>query len=403
VAPTRWLFFLLLIFLLGVFFQIPLLPTLATAVAVVIGVAYWWHKHALDNISYRRKFHYRRAFPDEEVPVRLDVENRKLLPISWLRIRDPWPKSVAPLEEETLAPSHISGVGEMVNLFSLRWFERARRNYVLKFRKRGVYTIGPAKMESGDLFGIYSETKQVGKSEKLTVFPKLVPHLDMELPAEDPFGDRRSRRRMFEDPSRPMGVREYRPEDEFRRIHWPATARMGELQVKVYQPTSNQVMVVCLNAATGPHHWEGVYPELLEYLVRLSASVVHKGIQDGYQVGLISNGAVGEADRSFRILPGSSSRQLAHLLEILAGVSPIVTASFDRFLMKELPRVPFGATLVIVSAVNTPAINETLVRVKQRGRKIVLISLAEEPPPNIKGIQIIHLPFKEELLGEKAI
>ncbi len=399
-APRRWLTILAIIFLLGIFFQISLLPTLATSVAVIIGVASWWRKRALENVNYSRKFFYTRAFPDEEIPVQLDVENHKLLPISWLRIRDPWPQAVGPEDEEVLAPSHIPGMGEMVNLFSLRWFERAKRNYTLKFRKRGVYQVGPAKLESGDLFGIYSDVREGGQAQKLTVFPRLVAQLETELPAEDPFGDKRSRRRMFEDPNRPMGVREYRPEDEFRRIHWPATARTGDLKVKVYQPTSTQVMVVCLNAATGPHHWEGVYPELLEYLVRMAASIVNKGMDDGYQVGLISNGAIGNANRSFRVLPGRSSKQLAHLLEILAGVSPIVTASFDRFLVQELPRVPYGATLVIITAFVTPEIAETLVRVRQAGRRIVLIAITEEPPPNIRGVHTVHIPYREELLAE---
>jgi hypothetical protein len=99
-------------------------------------------------------------------------------------------------------------------------------------------------------------------------------------------------------------------------------------------------------------------------------------------------------------LPGRSSKQLAHLLEILAGVSPIVTASFDRFLVQELPRVPYGATLVIITAFVTPAIAETLVRVKKAGRKIVLIAITEEPPPDIRGVHIIHIPYREELLAE---
>ena len=135
-------------------------------------------------------------------------------------------------------------------MFSLRWFERARRSYILLFRKRGIYAIGPARLDSGDLFGIFEQVKEVGPNQTLTVFPTLLPFSEMGFPAEDPFGDRRSRRRLFEDPNRPMGVREYRPEDSFRRIHWPATARTGQLQVKVYQPTSGQVMMVCLNVST---------------------------------------------------------------------------------------------------------------------------------------------------------
>lgn len=217
--PQRWMPFLATVFLLGLLLKVPMLSMLTSALAVVIAVANWWRKRALDNVVYTRQFHYTRAFPGEEVEVRLEVENRKLLPLSWLRVVDSWPKAVGPIDENILAPSHLRKIGLLTNIFSLRWFERTRRFYNLKFRERGVYTVGPARMESGDLFGIYSEVKEVGPLERLTVFPKLVSLEELDLPAEDPFGDIRSRRRLFEDPNRPMGVREYRPEDEFRRVH----------------------------------------------------------------------------------------------------------------------------------------------------------------------------------------
>ena len=194
-----------------------------------------------------------------------------------------------------------------------------------------------------------------------------------------------------------MGVREYRPEDSFRRVHWPATARTGELKVKVLEPTSAQVLVACLNAATFPRHWEGVYPELLEHLVSVTASIVKMGIDDGYQVGMISNGTLAYADQPFRIPPGRSGRQLSHMLTALASVTPVVSAPFNRFLLREVPRVPYGSTLMIITAVMTPTLAETILRVKHHGRRIVLVSVAKEAPPAIEGIRMVHIPYQEEL------
>jgi uncharacterized protein (DUF58 family) len=92
-------------------------------------------------------------------------------------------------------------------------------------------------VESGDLFGIYEQACPVGPAEHLTVYPALAPLSEAGLPADDPFGERRSRRRLFEDPNRPMGIRAYQPEDSFRRIHWPATARTGHLQTAFSNPS----------------------------------------------------------------------------------------------------------------------------------------------------------------------
>lgn len=391
----RGLAVLIILMLLGIVLKEPFLVTLSAAILVILGVAWWWQKRSLDSVTYNRKFHFIRGFPGEQVDLQVEAENKKLLPISWLRIQDDWERAVGPVDEELLAPSHLPERGFLTNIFSLRWYEKARRVYTLLLRKRGIYSIGPARMDSGDLFGIFEQHKQVGMGQYLTVFPTLLPLENLEFPAEDPFGDRRSRKRLFEDPNRPMGVREYQPGDSFRRVHWPATARMGQLQVKVYQPTTGQVMMVCMNVSTFARQWEGIYPELLEYLIKVAATLIEEGIRQGYKVGLVANGCLAHADQPFRIPPGRSPQQLAVLLQALAGVTSVVTGNFERFLLKEIPRVQYGATLIILTAVTTPELASTLIQLKQHERRITLYSVAQDEPPAIPGIRIIHQPFQE--------
>jgi uncharacterized protein (DUF58 family) len=153
------------------------------------------------------------------------------------------------------------------------------------------------------------------------------------------------------------------------------------------------VMVVCLNVATFARYWEGIYPELLEHLLCITATLVEQGLKEGYRVGLISNGCLAHADQPFRVPPGRSPRQLTHLLETLAAVTPLVTGAFERFLIAEVPRLPYGATLVAVTGVISSELAETLFRLKQHGRNIILLSFGQETPPDIPGISIYHRPF----------
>ncbi|MCI0520007.1 MAG: DUF58 domain-containing protein [Chloroflexi bacterium] len=391
---TRWAPFLIFFLYMGLLIRSAFLATFAVTILVLLAIAYVWQKAALRGVVYKRRFQYTRAFPGETFPLRLEVENRKLLPLTWLRVQDLWPRAVAPEDAEILAPSHLVDQGYLAHTFSLRWYERTRRSYNLVFRKRGVYKLLPAQVESGDIFGLFRNTGEVGEAETLTVYPELAPLSELRFPAEDPFGDRRSRRRLFEDPNRPMGVREYRPEDGFRRVHWPATARTGQLQVKVFQPTSAQVMVLCLNASTFSRHWEGVYPALFEQLLSVAATLVDQGVQAGYRVGLISNGSLSNSDQPFRILPGRSPQQLSHLLQALAGLTPLVVTSFDRFLVREAPRVPFGSTLVVLTSVTPPELMQCLAGLKKHERQLTLVSLAEEPPGQLAGIRCVHMPFR---------
>lgn len=394
-APLTWWPFLGLVFLLGILLKVYPLAAFAIMLAFMSALASWWNRRALEDVVYRRRLYYQRGFPGEQVDLQVEVENHKFLPLSWLRIEDLWPSAVGPEDETILKPTHTSELGQLVNLFTLRWFERARRSYTLLLRKRGVYRLGPARIESGDLFGLFERVKEDEQADYLTVFPEPLPFEKLKLPADDPFGDRKARRRLYEDPNRPMGVRDYHPEDDFRHVHWPATAHTGELQVRVYQPISAQVMVVCLNVSTLPHYWEGTVPGLLEYLVRVSATLVQRGLQDGYRVGLISNGCLAHADQPFRVPAGRSPRQLSQLLSALAGVTPFVTGTFDRFLMAEVPRLPYGATLVIVTGLMTPSLAEAVLRLRQHGRRITLLCFTRQAPPAIPGVVVVHLPYSE--------
>jgi uncharacterized protein (DUF58 family) len=392
----RWLPLFVAGIFLGVVMRVDLLVTFLVMLLIVLSLATWWMKRSLDGVTYIRKPHFKRAFPGETVPLRIEIENRKLLPLTWLRVQDPWPKAVGPEDEGILAPTHLPNQGLLTHVFSLRWYERARRNYNLKFRKRGVYQVGPVKLESGDLFGIYERSEELEPMELLTVFPELVPFADLQLPSDDPFGDRRTKRRLYEDQNQPIGVRDYLPEDNFRKVHWPATAHTGQLQVKVYQPTSAKIMVICLNVSTFARHWEGTIPELFEHVIKVAATLATKGIEDGYQVGLIANGCLAHADQPFRIPPGRSPKQLASLLGALAGVTPVVTGPFENFLFKQVPRVSYGATLLIVTGVTNPELFETLLQLKHHGRQITLLSFAKQPPQQIPGVRTIHLPFDPE-------
>jgi uncharacterized protein (DUF58 family) len=390
------IYVLLILFFSGALAGSLLLVMVSTLLLLIVGVAALWNQHALDGIHYQRRFLYRRAFPGETSQVELVVENNTLLPAAWLRIADNWPDAVAPDQSAYQERTADEGYRDLVHLFSMRSFGRIRRRYDLSFKQRGVYPVGPVKLESGDPFGLFEKYAESRQVEYLTVYPRILPLSDLRLKPEDPFGDIASRRRIYEDPSRPIGVRAYHPEDGFRRVNWPATARTGELQSRVLQPISSQVMMVCLNVATFPERWQGVNPELLERVVNIAATVVHKAIRDGYAVGLLSNGGMVHSDQPYSLAPGRSPQQLSWLLQALAGVIPISTLPFEKYLLKAMPSLPYGSTLVVISAVHSQLLAETLLRLKHYRGSISLLSLDENTPAEIPGIRVIRLPCASE-------
>jgi uncharacterized protein (DUF58 family) len=393
----RWFGFAWLVLIIAIVGQIRELLAMVGFMFFVMFICWQWSRQSLRGLIYQRRFRFRRYFPDEEMEVQIAVENRKLLPLPWLQIEDEWPLHVGPLDSSALARAeHDPDMGYLINTYSLRSYERIRRRFVLLARQRGVFQIGPAHLLSGDPFSLFDrKIALTDRHEMLIVYPRIKSLPDLGLPLKDPFGDRQVQQQLFEDPSRTMGVRDYSPQDSFRHIHWKATAHTGRLQTKVYEPMRGLRTVLCLNVATFEQHWRGVWPAMLEYEMEVAASLAHWGLSEGHSVGMTANGTLAHADQPFRIPPSRSPDQLAHILEALAAVSYFVSSGFDRFLIEESPRLPWGATLVLITPYMNDAITATIMRLRDSGRRVVLICLGKVPPL-LRGVLTYHLPIEEE-------
>lgn len=391
----RWVWMAIIVFIAGVLIRNTALITITGFMLVIVAFAWNWNRHALDGIRYRRRFHHRRAFPAEQVEVQLLVENPKLLPVTWLQVEDEWPSEFGTVDESILAPSSGPAIGYLVNVYSLRWYERVRRRYLLVARQRGIYPTGPAHLVSGDPFGLFEDDGTLDKTDLLVVYPQVIPLEALGLNAQDPFGDIRAQQRLYEDPSRIMGVRDHRPNDSFRHIHWQATARMGKLQVRQYEPTRTQSLVLCLNIASFDDYVRGVWPEMVEYAISVAASIASWAVEQDYAVGLVANATLTQTDRPLRTQPSRSRDQLSNLLEAMAGITYFVTSEYARFLLQESTRMPWGATIVAITGFVNDAIVSSLLRLRQRGRKSVLIALEKTPPPAVPEILTYHLPIAE--------
>jgi uncharacterized protein (DUF58 family) len=283
-------------------------------------------------------------------------------------------------------------MGELTNVFALRWYERVRRHYTLQTDRRGVYGLGPTRLRSGDVFGLFHTERVIEEQDFVIVYPRLYSLPELGLPSKEPFGNVRARRRLFEDPNRTMGARDFQPGDSFRHVHWPATARRQQLQARIYEPTTTLTAVICLNVATLPRPWEGILPDLLERAISVAGSLAAHAAEHRYAVGLISNGAVPRSDRPIRVMPGRSPDQLTRILEMLAAVTGYVTVPMGRFLLRSSPALPWGATLVVVTPVVTDELLAAIDQLRSAGRQMVLVSLANEAPPSLPGVVTHHLP-----------
>src|SRR5262249_20412066 len=146
--------------------------------------------------------------------------------------------------EDRTSPSTSPGQVYLHRTAHLGWYERVSWPLELKPLARGYYRFGPARLASSDLFGFFPVEREDETRNAIIVYPRLYTLPELGLPAERPFGERRGFDRLFEDPARPSGLRDYRPGDSLRRIDWKASARSQALQSRVYEPSSTQHLLV---------------------------------------------------------------------------------------------------------------------------------------------------------------
>jgi uncharacterized protein (DUF58 family) len=368
------------------------LTTAAVLLLVIAAVTWAWARVSLQGVFYERSFSEVRAFRGEIIELALTVRNRKPVPLTWLNIRDTFPQEL-PVAEKNLVANPTTNLADFTTFWMPGPYQNITRRYEVDCVERGFHTYGPATVETGDGFGFFSRRMLLPETQRLIVYPHLYTVADLRLPTKNPFGEAKGTGRLFEDPLRTVGIREWRETDSPRRVHWKATARQQTMLSRVYEPSEEQQVMIFLNVATLERHWYGYLPELQERTISVAGSLAALASELRLPVGLIANGALPGSDQPIRQLPGRGPNQLVRVLELLAAVTPFATNPIEIMLLHEAPKMPWGATLVIVTAIAHDDLLATIADLAHAGRKVVLFTLAKQPPERLlPGVMIYHLP-----------
>ena len=156
--------------------------------------------------------------------------------------------------------------------------------------ERGRYQFGPLLLSTQFPFGLFSRTIAVGGSETLIVLPRLGRLTEgwAARRLEAFSGDDRRRRRPGSEGDF-YGVREWRPGDGRRLVHWRSSARLGKLVVRqLERPRSRDVAVVL--DLWQPESPDDVHRENVELAVSFAATVLTDLCrQGGGSVYLVKN------------------------------------------------------------------------------------------------------------------
>jgi uncharacterized protein (DUF58 family) len=387
-----WVILGVLLTLVGVVLDNQFLLVVSMSLFGVAAVSWGWNQLSLFGLHYERRLSETRAFLGETIELTLAVRNQKILPLTWLEVLDVFPPDLS-VEGAEVVPNRSSNLGEFRTFWMPGVFQGLRRRFTVRCTARGYHSYGPATISTGDGFGFFSRKVVKAGQDHLIVYPRVYSVAELGLPSKNPFGQRGARDRLFEDPLRTMGIREWQPADGLRRVHWKATARHQRMLSRIYEPSEEPQILLFLNVTTLPRHWQGSIPALTERVISVTASLAAMCVESRVPVGLVSNGMLPGSDQPLRLLPGRSPNQLIRILETLAGITPFASLPIEEMLLQESPKLPWGATLVVVTGIAHEELLVSLLELDEAGREVVLFTLAAEPPRSeLPGILVYHLP-----------
>jgi uncharacterized protein (DUF58 family) len=181
----------------------------------------------------------RSAHQGEAVAVRLSAENHFFLPKLNLSLADEWPAGLSTTSDAAVP---------------LQLPPRARRGgeYTLQMRRRGLHVLPSIKVRSSDPLGLREVETVYPLSHEILVYPRVVPLPSQVMPPSVGGGRAplESAQRRGEGASF-LGVREYRPGDPLRHVHWRTAARLGKLAVVEWEAEESVDALLAVETLVG--------------------------------------------------------------------------------------------------------------------------------------------------------
>jgi uncharacterized protein (DUF58 family) len=385
-----WLFFAVLILIISLaLHQVPLV-LICLLFLLTGGVSRLWNRYCLKRIEYRRRLSQSQVFFGEEITFEIEVANRKPLPLPWVQIEDELPDNVTLLKGKTEATAEDRVI--LNNMFPINMYHRVIRRFPVRCTQRGAFVFGPTRIHSGDLFGFFHRDMTISKLDYLMVYPRLVLLEKLGIASRQLFGDIRLKRHLFQDPVLTAGVRDYVSGDSLKRIHWKSTARLGSLQTKVYEPTTTVDVSLFLDVRTLKAPLWGSVSQLQELGIITAASICQYALKAGFRVGLHVNQITRFSQGMLKVPHSQHPDQLLHILEALAQIHQVETISAAQHVRQEAPGLPWGSTLLVISAQPNDDLLATLLDLKRAGRTVALVKVGGDmPEAGTRGLAVYHI------------
>jgi uncharacterized protein (DUF58 family) len=363
--------------LLGSLLAVPIAILLGTVALLLELVHYAWARSGLTGVRYRRELGASHVAFGDELPLSIEVWNRRRLPLAWLRADDDASPGIDVRERDLVTDESKPAV--LRNAWTLRPYERVVRRFHVTGDRRGVHTLGPVELSVGDPFARRAAVEERDTVDTFLVWPRTI--ATTELSPIDQWGDLdRARRGLVEDPSRFAGVRPYAPGDPVRRVHARTSARLDRPMLKRFEPSRDREVLVALDVQTsdGPAWDLGLTDDEVEALYVVAASIVRQLARRRTAFGFMAAGYTGAETRVAQVAVSTAPGHAERVLDLLARLSVHASMPFERLLSVAARAIRPGSTVLVLTARDPRPFALALRRLERRGAHVVVIACGRE-------------------------
>jgi uncharacterized protein (DUF58 family) len=315
--------------------------TLLIGLIGLILVAFFWARALARSLSAGRRLKFGWVSVGDRLEEEFSLTNRGGLPALWVEIRD----------ESTVPGYRVSAMRSVNAGDRVHW----RQSSVC--HRRGLYSLGPWELQSGDPFGIFTVKRRYPATQDIIIHPPIHSAATIPLPPGQSDGRARALERSFAAMINAAGVRDYHPHDPYHWIHWPTSARKDALYVRRFdRDTAGDVWLI-VDCAAAVQLGEGM-AGTEEHAVLLAASLAARALGETRGVGLAAFGrepqivtpGLGEGQqwrvlRGLALLRADGEIDLARALQEFGdkarrgSAAIIITPESDARWLPQLPRL----------------------------------------------------------------
>ena len=346
-----------------------ILQFILAVIIVVLAQTFVYNLFALRSLSYSCTMAHNKIFEGESNELTEVIENRKLLPLLWMKVETRFSETMQFTKNDN---TRVSAEVFHRSILTIPPFRRITRVYRIVCNKRGYYPLGSATITTGDLLGAINKSLTYVPENGLHVYPIPLKQSEINLPTRSFLGDAIVKRFFLPDPFMPAGIRDYAFGDPQNLINWKASAKTGKLVVQKCDYTSDSKLLVFFNIDYSAESWDNTGAKktnALEHAVRMLAAVLDMSVTYGQQTSLRTNSVSLRDGKEIAVPPAMGRTQREELFTAMAEIQFVRTRSF-HMLLKEASADVRGFDILLMTRYVTKEIMAECDELRKAGNKV---------------------------------